>query len=878
MEVILKRLSIVLSAAILAALLLPQLYGCDRVKKPDTIELAKEAVSEDILENGLVLLTKEIPSQRLAAITVSLAAGSSLEGEWLGSGISHLVEHMLFKGTASRGPGVIEKEIKSYGGFMNGSVGQDITAYTIILPAEYLPQAVSVLKDMFFNASFDPAELDKEKEVILKELRLVDDEPQNILLRTLNKTAYLRHAYKYPPIGYEERFRAITRDDVIKYYNRIYAPNRMVISIVGGIDKNAALSVVEKEFRDFRPPDYAPIGGNIREPAQIEKRYAEKRIQTNLAYLAIGYHSTGVLDEDLFAMDVLSIVLGRGDNSRLNAALLKRDKLVYTVSCWNFTPRDPGMFVITAVLDPKKIDEAEKQIYRQIERVRSGDISKAEIEAAKRMVLGDYIAALETIDAQANDIATNYILTGSADFSRRYVRGVEAVSAKDLKRAAGKYLRDDGATIVRVVPQDLGEAPAAEKAAAVKEAPMKIVKLANGMRIVARQNKNIPAVSITATIGGGLVSEDKRNSGISNFTSRMLLKGTKARKEDRIKGFIEELGGEITPFSGFNGFGVTIGSLKTDIDSSVSLLQDILTNSVFPQDETDNERRLIIALIREENYDIFRRGLDALRSEIFGPSQYGLPFMGSEDSMKTITREDLINYYRTQAVPGNIVISVSGDIEPDIAVKKLAKAFSALKPGNVPVVKFDQTPSEGIIVKTIVLAKEQSFVSLGYRTTDIKDPDRYALEVIGSVLSGYSGRLFDSLRNSLPVSYTLGCVHKETPYTGFFALYAATTKENIAAAEEGFLRQMENMRQESITDEELLLAKRELVTGNAVKMQSNNYFSQSTALDELYGLGYDNIFKYEDGVNKVTKEDVMRAADKYFLSDAYSEVIISGEK
>ncbi|MFA6321493.1 MAG: pitrilysin family protein [Candidatus Omnitrophota bacterium] len=877
MEVILKRSSIFLSAAILSVLLLSHLCGCGKADNLNTVELPDEAVSEDILENGLVLLVKEIPSQDLAAINVKVLAGSALEGEYLGSGISHLAEHMLFKGTASRGPGVIEKEVKSLGGFINGSVGQDVTEYSIIVPVKNVHQAISLLKDMLLNASFAEEELEKEKEVILKELHLTNDEPQNLLFRILNKTAYIRHVYKYPPIGNEERFKSLRREDLIDYYNKMYAPNRMVMAIVGGVGRNTVLPVVEEEFEDFRPANYAVQDLSPAEPAQIDKRYAQKGIETNLAYLAIGYHSTSVLSEDLFAMDVLSMILGRGDNSKLNSSLLKKDNLVYSIACWNFTPRDPGLFVITATLDPAKLSEVERRIQTEVNRIRSGNVSAEELKSAKNMVLGDYLMSMQTVDAQANNLAFNYMLTGSSDFSRRYVVGIDRVSVKDLKRVAGKYLSGDGATVVAIVPDKLIASKDMVVPAPVKEQPAKIVKLTNGLRLIVRQNKNTPTISMTVAIGGGLASENNKNNGISNFTARMLLKGTGARKESQIKGAVEAMGGNIDTFSGFDGFGVTLGSLKSSADASLSLLRDIITDPVFPQEEIEMERRLITAMIYEENEDVFQRGIDALREEVFADSQYRLPFLGSEESIKNITRGDLVKYYKSHAVPGNMIVSISGDFEPDEMAGKLTKAFNTLKSRNVPAVNFSHKPSDDITVKIIAMDKEQSFAALGFATVSIKSPDRYALEVLGSVLSGYSGRLFDSLRNKLPLSYALGCVQKQTPYSGLFALYAATTKENIRLAEEGLVLQMMNLRSEGITEEELVSAKRELSTDHAMDMQTNEYFSQTTAIDELYGLGYDNILRYDKEISKVTVEDVKRVVNKYFDPGAYSEVIISSE-
>ena len=878
MEVILRKLRIFLAAGILAAFFFSRSFASESTEDPKVIELPKEAVSEKTLDNGLFILTKEGPPQGLVAINVKVKAGSSLEEEYLGSGISHLIEHMLFKGTRTRGPGAIEKEVKSYGGSINGSTGQDLTEYSIIVPSKYTSEALALLKDMLLNAAFDQAEFEKEKEVVLKELRLDNDEPQNLLMRLLDGAAYLRHTYKYPPIGYEEKFRHLTRADAVQYYNRMYVPNRMALTIVGGIPGPDALDKASAEFKDFRPPNYAVIGLSPAEPAQIDKRYARKKIDTNLAYLAVGYHSTSILDEDLFAMDVLSMILGRGDNSRLNTSLFKKEKLVYSVSCWNFTPRDPGLFVVTATLDADKLQDAEAAIEGEIEKVRSGAVTDDELEGARRMVVSDFIFGLQTIDAQASELAANYLFTGSYDFARRYVKGVQAVTAGDLRRVADKYLGRDKATIATIVPKNFKSPSEGARPPSIAELPLKTAALPNGLRVAIRQDKKTPTVSVTVIMSGGIAVENKADNGISNLTARMLLKGTASRGEAQITGALEKLGGSISPFSGFNSFGINAEFLKADLETAITLIEDLLANSQFPPAELEKERSLVLAMIREDDDDIFSRGITAFRKELFNDSPYGLRYLGEEDSVRSLTRDAVVNFYNRYVVPNNMIITVSGDLDPDRAADRLTKAFSGLKARDLPRTNFTQTPPDKINVKTIVMEKEQGLVVLGFMTTNIKDPDRYALEVLGSILSGYSGRLFNSLRDGLSLAYVLGCVQKLTVDTGFFALYAATTKNKLQPVEKGFIKEIADLRKDGVTDEEVISAKRELVVGHAIRMQTNGYFSTTAAADELYGLGYGEIFKYDERIDKVTKEDVKRVADKYFDLNDYSEVIISNEK
>ncbi|MBU0880705.1 MAG: insulinase family protein [Candidatus Omnitrophica bacterium] len=841
----------------------------------DAIVLPDEAVTKKTLDNGLTILAKYAPPQGLVAIDVKVKAGSSVEGEYLGSGISHLVEHMIFKGTASRAAGVIEKEIKSYGGILNGSASSDDTDFYIVLPSKYLPQALAILKDMLSNAKMNPAVVAGEKEIILKEMRMYKDEPQGRLMRTLNSKAYLEHTYKFPVIGYEDNLNELTAADLMKYYKTRYVPNRMIVTVVGGIDESDAIQQVEKEFNDFRRADYSISDVMPVEPTQIQHRRADEYMDTSLAYLAMGFHSTGLLNEDLFAMDVLSVILGRGDNSRLNTALYKDKSLVHTIAAWNYTPRDPGLFVVTAVLDKDNLDEAEKSVMEELARAREGFTSDSELDSAKRILLADLISALGTIQGQANDISASYALTGSEGFSRRYIEGVRGVTKEDIKAVSGKYLRADNLTTVRILPRAACEPkkvvdrPKEENVVAREVLP-------NGLKLFVREDKKIPSVTITAAMLGALAVETKENNGISNITADMMLRGTQDRPDSgKIKGVLQELGGEIYAFSGANTFGISISVLKPDVEIALEILKDVLVNANFSENEFEKSRAFIAASIRAEDDDIFEVGFSALKKELFEGSPYGLRNIGRIRSVSSLKPKDASAFYKKYCLPNNMAIAVSGDVEPVKMMARLKELFSGLKKREL----FMSPVSDAAINKpkavTITMDKEQSLFVLGFKTVPRKSPDKYALEALGAVMSGHSGRLFSELRSKYSLAYTLGCWQDYWTDTGIFAFYVATTKEKLADAKRALIKEIRKIKTSGVTDEELRMAKSELVSSRQMAMQSNEFYTFNFAVEELRGLGYDNLYKYETAIDSVTKEDVVRAADKYFDLAKSVEVTVS---
>ena len=843
----------------------------------NSFSIADEAVYRKTLENGLIILAKESPPRDIVSINIMIKAGPSSEEEYTASGISHLVEHLLFKGTTLRKAGDIEKEIRSYGGIINGAVSHDTTTYDVTVPVKYYTQTLSVLKDMLANSVFDKMELEKERDVILKEIKLNEDDTEKKLTAKLFENAYMRHPYRYPPIGYEKILKSLTRDDVVKYYNSRYVPNNMVITVVGGINAKDAALGIENEFGRFREPSYRPVNRGEKEPPQTGKRVVEEEAPIALSYLALGFHSVGMLNKDLFALDVLSMILGRGNNSRLNKLLLKDNREVHSVSAWNYTPMDPGLFVITALLDKDNIPAAKKDILDEIEKVKSGDVSDSELENSKRMVIGDRILSHETIESQAEDLSEGETMTGNSNFYERYVEGVNKVSKYDIRRVASQYLNEDNLTEVSLVPRGSETLPSVSVPRALMEEKFEKRTLANGLILLMSVDAKIPAVSITVAFSGGLITEDKGNNGISSLMAKMLLDGTKDRKEPEIVGAIENRGGRISSFSGFNSFGLDLTVLKEDALPALELIKDITTKSVFAQDELTKEKILSAAAIKDDDDDIFERATLALRKMLFKKHPYSMRDIGEEESIKAISRDDLISLYQSRCIPNNTVIAISGDIDKEKVFKKVEELFKDVQRRDMPrpVKSVPETGPPGS--QTIKMDREEALLMLGFRTVAMNNPDRYPLNVLNGLLSGMSGRLFIALREKSGLAYTMGSVQKLGIDTGFILFYAATTMDKLDEAKKLLFNEIAAIRQGLITDDELAAAKKEMISSQKISMETNASNAFRAALDELYGLGYDNLYKFENETNKVTKYDIIRMANKYLNMDSCAEIVIQPE-
>lgn len=793
---------------------------------------------------------------------------------------------MLFKGTASRNPGEIEKEVKDLGGTMNGSVSADLADYHITLPADKAQRALALLKDMMQNAAFDPREIEREREVILNEIRMNNDDPRRKLYRLLNATAYRVHPYRHPATGYEPLLRTLSRDDLLDFYTTRYVPNRMAIAVTGDIEPSQAVAMAEKEFAGFRPGDFGGVTGLPREPLQMDRRYREDETETTLGYLGMAFHSTELTHADLYALDVLSMILGRSDTSRLYTALYKERQLVHTIEAWNYTPRDSGLFIVTAIVSPEKAGPAAEAVMAEIEKLKDTPVTDDELEGARRTTQSDYVFARETTDGIADDITANIILTGSPDFSKRYIAGVNAVIKEDIKRVARQYLTVENLTEVRLMPPP-GAAGPAEGTTGVRDAsdPRRAderqdrfakVTLDNGLRVLLHRNDASPSASVTVAMLGGLMAENAQTNGISSMVSRMLFKGTETRSESLILGAIQKMGGRADSFSSTASFGFTIKCLKDDLPACLDIAHDILANSIFPDDELAKEKSLTLAMIKEEDDDLFTRGFTLLRRNLFPGSPLGMRYLGEATTVPTFTRSAVRDFYREHCTADAMVIAVAGDIDPGAIEARIRTLFAGFRRSTGPAPS--PVPPAGPLVgatETQEMDKEEALILRGFRSVPLRDPDRYALDVVSSVLSGQSGRIFAELRGKRSLAYSLGCTQKLSMETGLFAFYVATGKEKVTEAVEALSAQVAAITKETIAEQELATARRELSTSSLIDLQSNEFVTSNGALEELCGAGGDAIFTYDRAIDRVTLDDVTRVAQRYFAPDRSATVIIT---
>ena len=344
-------------------------------------------LEKHVLENGMTVITCRKEDVSVVASYILVKAGSIMEAEFMGSGVSHYIEHMLFKGTKKRKVGEISRQIRGLGGVLNAYTTHDRTVYHVTVPSKSLDNALEIQADAIMNSSFNALECKKENQVILKEINMYMDEPESYLQQQVWETIYKTHPYKEPIIGHRELFENLSREDLIAYYKRMYVPNNMILTIAGDITHERALKGAREAFRDFKR---RPINPTIipEEPKQLNKRILHTEKDMNIPRMCICFHIPGIIHPDIYALDVLSIILGHGRSSFLYKALIETKQLVSSVESFSHTPKDTGVLGINYVLAGENIEGTIRETRKQIELIKGDELSQKDIFKAKRMEIG----------------------------------------------------------------------------------------------------------------------------------------------------------------------------------------------------------------------------------------------------------------------------------------------------------------------------------------------------------------------------------------------------------------------------------------------------------------------------------------------------------
>ena len=816
------------------------------------------------LPNGLELIVHEDHSAPVASVQAWVRTGSIHEGRWIGAGLSHLLEHMLFKGTAKRGPQDFARTVQEHGGYINAYTSYDRTVYWVDIPAKGVVTAIDLLSDAVMNSTLPDAEFSKEQEVIRREFAMGFDDPDSVAGKQLFAAAFSEHPLRHPVIGHLEVFDQLTRDDLTAYYRARYVPNNVFFVIVGDVDADAIRGQLA-EF--FQPHPRRPLPDVLipREQPQIGRRERHTEFETELTRFGLAWHVPEITHADMPALDLLASVLGGGRSARLYKRLREGLAIVHGADAWCYTPASAGIFGVDAMLDPDKRGQVEHEILAMIADVQQRGVTLAELEKARRQFLSQQFHSLATMRGKAGDLGSNWLYARNLHFTRDFLAAAQRATPDDLARVSRTWFTDANLTVSSLNPPGTLRKRAAATAASGRAGEIEAFTLPNGLRLLVREDHRLPLVSIVATFKAGLLAETAATNGLSRLVARTLVKGTRTRTAEQIAEQIESVGGALGTDSGNNSISVSAHVLQPDLNLGLDIVADVLLHASFPDSAVLREKDAQLASIKADEEEMTSVARNLLRARLFGDHPFALRTLGTPDTVRSFTRDHLTAFRDRHLVARNGVLAVFGAVKAADVKALVERALAELPPGTPALENLPQpAPLSTNAEVSVTRPKAQAVIMVGFPGTDLFSPDRIALELIDEACSDLGSRLFNRIREEMGLAYFVGSSNLVGLARGAFSFYVGTDPGKVTEVRAALTGEIAKLAAEGITPAELARSREKLLGAQEIRNQSNDTLAFSCALDELYGLGHSHYLTLRQRVEAVTAEQVREVARRHF--------------
>ncbi len=839
---------------------------CQRAQQIREFSDEERGIYLHTLPNGLRVVIRENHTAPVVYCNAIVHTGSIHEGEYLGYGMSHILEHVVAGGTTTtRSEDETGKLAERIGASGNAATSKDYTQYYMTVPSRYFETAVDILSDQIIRCTFDRKELEREFGVVTQELLKGREEPDRLMWMLFDETAYDRHPGRFPVIGYLEKFLRLNREDIIRYFHGRYVPENIVFAIAGDVDHEEAFRVVAKAFGPMEARPLAKVEFP-EEPVKRGKRYVEQEANIRKAMMRMGFRTVKANERDMYPLDLLAYVAGRGRSSVLYRVLREEKGLVQDIFAYSSTPDYVhGHFIIGCELEPGKIEDVQKEIIALMERFKK-PLPKETLELAAKRMVADYVLEQQDVASQGSLLAHIVMRSGDPLELECYLERIRKVKTADIVRVAGKYFREDNLTVAVLKPRSTSADSSALPPLEVKAKKSGIVKfkLDNGLTVLLKRNPSLPVVAMQAYSRGGVLYEGDKH-GVSNLMVGMLLRGTKSRTAKQMFEEIESVGGRIEPVSGNNTFGMQIEVLKDDIEKGIDVMSDCLINPVFDEQELAMMKKRVLFQIQSRSGSWYSELDDLYREKFYGEFPYGRNKLGTAEKVASLERGDLAAFHKKYFVGGNTVLAIFGDIDTEKTRAMVEKCFAGMPAGQAAAPPLPPAPklSPGEQIKYVKYTRRgQVNIMLGTYGAPIGHKDRYAMSILTKMLST---SLFEALRQRNDYVYLTWATSIPGFGTGTCYVQAQTTTDKYDKVMAEIRAEIDKIVTGEFSDEDLDNARRGAVTGSEVRMQTNRDVASAAALNELYGLGYDHHLEYPVRMTKVTRDDIVKVAKKYFV-------------
>lgn len=851
-----------------------------------------------VLKNGLRLIVHEDHKAPIVAINVWYHVGSKNEKEGK-TGFAHLFEHLMFNGSENFDDDYFQALERIGATDLNGTTNEDRTNYFQNVPKNALDLALWMESDRMGHllGAVTQAKLDEQRGVVQNEKRQGQNQPYAIAWDLITEATYPKgHPYSWSVIGSMEDLNAASLEDVHEWFKNYYGAANAVLVIAGDVNTEEVKQKVEKYFGDI--PSGPPVAKHevwIAKMTGTKRQTAQDRVPQSRLFKVWNVPESGTREEALLGL--ASSILSSGKTSRLYKKLVYEKQIATSASAYSWSNEIGGQFTVDAMVAPgKNLAEVEKLIDEELQKFLKEGPTQKELDRVRTQYFAGFVRGVERIGGfggKSDRLAQNEVYNGSPDAYKTYMKYVEEATIADIKKVVNDWL-SDGVYILEIHPfpeystvasdvdrkklPEIGETPDASFPKFEK------AKLSNGLNVMLANRKTIPVISFSLMINAGYSADQFAIPGTASLTANMLDEGTKKMNALQISDEMQNLGTYIGSSAGLDYNYLTLNSLKSNLDKSLSLWSEILLTPSFPQDELDKLKKQQIAGIKREKVQPTQMAYRVLPKLFFGEGHaYSLPLTGSgfEESVEKISREDLIKYHQTWYKPNNATLVIVGDVTLSEILPKIEKAFKDWKPGDVPQKNITnvEVKNSNVLYLLDKPAAQQSIILGGHLIVPKSDPDDLAIETMNDILGGvFTSRINMNLREDKHWSYGSFSFFINTksqrPYIFYGAVQTDKTKESILEMQKE-IREYVSTR--PATDDELNKIKMNNIL--SLSGQWETMSAVSSSLQQIVNYNYpENYFDtYSDKMKNLNLTQIHNAANKVIKPEKVIWVVV-GDK
>jgi zinc protease len=857
-----------------------------------------QGVRQTTLTNGLTVLTKEVHTAPVVTVQVWYQVGARNEpAGW--NGLSHQLEHLLFKGTYAR-PIQFGRLFSALGSDSNAFTSYDQTAYFNTVERDKLKALLILEADRMCQVQIDEERLASEKGVVISELQGYENDPGYRLDRAVMRTAFPEQPYGLPVGGTRADVEQFTVAQVEQYYRTYYRPENATLVIVGDFETESTLNAVTEIFGHISAsPSPLPLSSQTEVELRDAAHSAPILLQEpgSAPLLQIVYPLPNIQHPDVPALQLLDLILTEGRNSRLELSLVESG-LASQMNSYPANLKAGGWYSLWVTAAPdQSLETIDQALLQTLQTLQETGVTEEELQRARRQLLAAVVLWSRDINSQAMQLGNNQTTAGDYHFSDRFLQAIAQVSAVDVQRVAQRYLDPQKRTVgffkptqpdgeVGIVPrqatqtvENFSAGPPVDPAEVAQYLPSidglyqpnqqslpERLVLPNGLQILLLADPSTPTVTFSGHIRAGSEFDTLETAGLANLTAENLVNGTARMDALTLAQTLDDRGADLEFNANREGVFISGNAINTDLPVLIDVLSDILQNATFPEEELELSRQQALTSLQMNLDDPARLARQVFQQTLY-PADHPFYSFSTATSLQAITRHDLVAFYRTYYRPETTVLTLVGDFDPVTVRSRLEQQLGHWSSPDMPLLQSAVPPISRLSstrLSKVLPGKAQTVTLIGHHGIDRQDLRFYAAILLNHILGGdtLASRLGTEIRDRQGLTYGIYSYFQTGLYAGPFLIEMQTAPEQREQAISSTLTLLQQVHDQGVTAAELGAAQRTVTSSYSVELAHPDNLATTLLMNTVYGLDLEEIQQFPQKIQATTLEQVNQAAQE----------------